>query len=240
MSINCLRLLLFWSLILLVKLSPLLACPYRSLLLNAVGAVIGFSLYFAPPPAGPRPEGFSQFMSRYVLAKGFINLCGYGVPARAPVKFWASLEACKSRVAPCQHVHSQDIANVEARVLVWPALVRAVAVIVECIKTVPKGAGASKHLAGVTLRNPDQNYIERALEAGFIPSGRRSAMSIAYRLASGVQAPGRAFPTIMPEGLGPSEHLEIALSLTHPFLWPVPLSQACRIALENNLQGSRA
>jgi len=189
------------------------------------------------PPEGPRPEGFSQFMSRYALAKGFINLCGYGAPARAPVKFWASLEACKSLVAPCQHSHSQNVTNVEAQVLVWPALVRAVAVIAESIKAVPRGTGSSKHLAGVTLKSPDQDYVEWALQSGFIPSGRRSAMSIAFRLASGVQAPGRAFPTIMPEGLGPSEHLEIALSLTHPFLWPVPLSPACRIALKKQLSG---
>ena len=36
----------------------------------------------------------------------------------------------------------------------------------------------------------------------------------------------------MPEGLGPSEHLDVALTLTHPFLWPVPLSASCQIALQ--------
>ena len=73
---------------------------------------------------------------------------------------------------------------------------------------------------------------ERLEEQGFSPSGRRTANVIAQRVAAGVQPSRRAMPTLLPEGLGPEVHLELALQLVHPFELPVPLPEQCAYAFK--------
>ena len=80
---------------------------------------------------------------------------------------------------------------------------------------------------------------------GFEPSGRRSANVVAQRVAAGNQPTRRAVPTLLPEGLGPEDHLCLALQLCHPFDMPVPLPDHCdyackkRLALGNRLASFR-
>ena len=85
----------------------------------------------------------------------------------------------------------------------------------------------STHLAGVHCWNTEMSLAEQLEEQGFSPSGRRTANVIAQRVAAGVQPGRRAMPTLLPEGLGPEVHLELALQLVHPFELPVPLPEHC-------------
>ena len=58
-------------------------------------------------------------------------------------------------------------------------------------------------------------------ESGFAPSGRRSAETVAQRLAALTQPTGAALPQQLPDGLKTVAHLEVALSTTHPFQRPL-------------------
>ena len=90
----------------------------------------------------------------------------------------------------------------------------------------------STHLAGVHCWNTEMSLAAQLEEQGFSPSGRRSANIIAQRVAAGVQPGRRAMPTLLPEGLGPKVHLELALELVHPFELPVPLPEHCTYAFK--------
>ena len=63
--------------------------------------------------------------------------------------------------------------------------------------------------------------------------------TIATRVTAGVQPTGRAMPQLLPDGLGPESHLEVAKGLTHPFARPpsVPAYVSDAIDAQLNLPG---
>jgi hypothetical protein len=85
------------------------------------------------------------------------------------------------------------------------------------LKTFTAGKNV-KHLAG--LFGGDQNVTVMALldSAGFVASGGRANATSADHVSACIQPSRRVAPMLVPEGLGPSTHLAVALSLQHPFL----------------------
>jgi len=76
-----------------------------------------------------------------------------------------------------------------------------------------------RHLAGLLGDNSEASSVEALLNsAGFIASGGRANTTSADHVSACVQPSKRVAPMLVPEGLGPSTHLAVALSMQHPFL----------------------
>ena len=77
------------------------------------------------------------------------------------------------------------------------------------------------------------------LDMGFEAPGRLDVSTVATRVTAGVQSTGRAMPQLLPDGLGPDYHLEVAKGLTHPFARPpsVPLHVKEAIDAQHKLPG---
>ena len=95
---------------------------------------------------------------------------------------------------------------------------------------------AAPHLSGLQCFDSELALEDRLVEQGFVPSGKRSANVVAQRVAAGNQPTRRAVPTLLPEGLGPENHLSLSLKLVHPFALPVPLPEHCRYACAKRIE----
>ena len=73
------------------------------------------------------------------------------------------------------------------------------------------------HLAGLLDGSPDSSIRSILDKCGFIPSGKRATSTIADKIVSCVQPAKRVAPMLIPEGLGPTAHLNVAFSVQHPF-----------------------
>ena len=71
--------------------------------------------------------------------------------------------------------------------------------------------------------------------SGFAPSGRRSAETVAQRVAALTQPTGAALLQQLPDGLTEGAHLEIGLSTTHPFQRPLTVDPGMQRAV--SMQG---
>ena len=74
---------------------------------------------------------------------------------------------------------------------------------------------------------------------GFEAPGRLDVSIVATGLIAGVQPTGSAMPQLLPDGLGPDNHLELAKGLSHPFPRPpsVPLHVKEAIDAQHELPG---
>ena len=63
-----------------------------------------------------------------------------------------------------------------------------------------------------------------------LPRGKDAFMA-AVRTSAGVQVPGRSLPNLVPEGLGPSEHLAVGLRVCHPMARPPVIPDFCARAI---------
>lgn len=83
--------------------------------------------------------------------------------------------------------------------------------------------GNTKHLAGILCDNSKQSLADVLDDANFVVPSKRSRTTASNKVSSCVQPSRRVAPTLLLEGLGSAVHLEVALSLQHPFSRPPPL-----------------
>ena len=186
------------------------------------------------------------------LAETFV--CAFGAPWAKPTWVFSNFASILELSRACPPYHHEHIPLVGYAPCgrnwtaiagpYWPAFARAWSqvwrpVLSDCLmRAVP-------HLAGVQCFDTSVSLEQRLREQGFVPSGRRSANVVAQRVAAGGQPVRRGVPTLLPEGLGPDNHLTLALKLTHPFELPVVLPEHCmyacqkRVDLGSDLQGAR-
>ena len=55
--------------------------------------------------------------------------------------------------------------------------------------------------------------------------------TITSRASAGVQSTRRAMPQLVPDGLTPEEHVEVAKTLVHPMLLPATVHEPVKAAL---------
>ena len=85
-----------------------------------------------------------------------------------------------------------------------------------CEPCVDELVPAASHLHRFGIA-PDDAPIAVLLESASIaPSSGTSIHTPALRVVAGMQSPGRRVPTILPAGLGPDEHLRVALGSCIP------------------------
>jgi hypothetical protein len=70
-------------------------------------------------------------------------------------------------------------------------------------------------------------------EKVFVPSRGRDSDAVSRQLLGGRLPSGRAFPRLLPDGLGKMRFLEEALSVPHPLTQPVPLPAHIMQAVES-------
>ena len=111
----------------------------------------------------------------------------------------------------------------------WPAFAQAWA---KCWAPLLDSVLSQKcqHIAGWIPIGHLSSVQDSLSTSGFQPGGHRSLDVIAKRVFAGVQPTRRALPTLLPEGLGPDTHLELALQVPHPYTLPAPLSEPCQYA----------
>ena len=100
----------------------------------------------------------------------------------------------------------------------WPEFARTVAEAIVASLEVRVPAGASVK-AGVFAVGPQATAEDVINEAGFHPSGRRSAESVAKTISAGMQPTRRAMQQLLPDFLDPSTHVQLAWEMRHPFQW---------------------
>ena len=114
----------------------------------------------------------------------------------------------------------------------WPAFAEAWAKALVGVKPMGDFIPAPSHLAGFAMA-PSSLSMEQVLnEMSFVQPRQREIVLTAIHVSSGIQVSGRALPTLLPEGLGPTAHLEIALQVTHPLARPVTAPGLCQLALD--------
>ena len=113
----------------------------------------------------------------------------------------------------------------------WPETARRIAEVYGPLKDF-KTLKDTSHLAGLMQSGADGSFGTVLTDSGFQPASRRAVSTVANRIASCVQPSKRVAPMLVPEGLGPTAHLSVALSLQHPFLRSAPLSslEECSLA----------
>ena len=69
-------------------------------------------------------------------------------------------------------------------------------------------------------------------EIDFVVPRGQELQTVAARVGAGVQPTGRSMPQLLPDGLGPKDHLKVALVTTHPFARPPSVPVHCANAID--------
>ena len=68
-------------------------------------------------------------------------------------------------------------------------------------------------------------------EIDFVVQRGQELQTVAACVSAGVQPTGRSMPQLLPDGLGPKDHLKVALATTHPFARPRSVPVHCANAI---------
>ena len=185
-------------------------------------------------------------MAEFILAKSLLlftfHACAFGAPWKKPTTILTNLLELYSiqRRCRCQRPHQvlagkapngQNWTAVASPY--WPELTDEWANLCSPIRPqIGEGQSASSNLAGFGFDDSVRPLNELLDEMAFTPSGKTSTFLAAARIAAGVQSSKRSVPTILPEFLGPENHLACAKLLQHPFARAPPLSSNISRALE--------
>ena len=176
---------------------------------------------------------FKPLQNLVVKSSAFVatrSVCMDGAPWRKDTTLVSSSACILPLAALCNHsvphIALQGTAPdgrawTEVACEYWPAFCRAIVACWAQLR-VSEVCRTTAHLAGSRFSAGD-SVVDAFRASGFTPSRHRSAEVIATRIATGLQPGGRAAPQLVPEGLTPECHLQVALALTHPVCCSLPL-----------------
>ena len=171
--------------------------------LKAARAKLPFEVLLDAYNFGAPIRNWWQFVSSWsqITSKGSSSACG---PCHTPVL--------------CDKPRALRATND----VVWPGMARVVAQSFGGVRGCTP-AGRTKHLAGMMVESPAVSIGAVLESVGFEPAAKRARTTVGSRVAACIQPSRQVAPTIIPEGLGPAAHLEVALSTQHPFARPPSL-----------------
>ena len=166
----------------------------------------------------------------------YVDACWYGAPWKKPTGLAANFKGIEdvSRTCVCRllgRVH-QILRGQGPGGKAWTAIASPywpefatewVRVCSFCKPCVAEFIPNASHLTGFGVAPDDLSINEILEQCRFVPSSGTSIHTSAVRVAAGLQPPGCRLPTLLPEGLGPKEHLGVALNLQHPVARPAQL-----------------
>ena len=183
------------------------------------------------------------FLLKYCEAKAYIDVCSFGAPWKKPTGLAANFENILELVRYCTCTRPHQIlrgTGPDGRAWTaiaspyWPAFADEWALTCGfCEPCEDELIPVTSHLHGFGVAPDDVPIAELLEKANFVPSSGTSIHTSALRIAAGLQPPGRRMPTILPEGLGPDEHLRVALGVQHPVARRVVLKPHIHHALDN-------
>jgi hypothetical protein len=154
-----------------------------------------------------------------------VDSCVFGTPWCIRYQISGSFPGLKELNCICQGGH-EHLSALHFRVKsnpafvsgrLWPAFTNRISELYSPLKTFVVGKSV-KHLAGLLGDDNGASVMQLLDSAGFVASAGRSNATSADHISACVQPTRRVAPMLVPEGLGPSAHLAVALSLQHPFL----------------------
>ena len=179
-------------------------------------------------------EVFSEFAVAYALS----HICAYGAPWIKPTMVVSNSKAIMGLSGRCSRDHEHiriegkaPCGNNWSKIAsaYWPEWARCFALLFEFLKGQPRVQSGSRQSGWLTSNSVS---IQSVLsQSGFSPSGRRSAETVATRVAALTQPTGAALPQQLPDGLSTDAHLEVALSTCHPFQRPVTVDPGMQRAV---------
>ena len=183
------------------------------------------------------------FLALYGLALAYIDVCSFGAPWKKPTGLAANFEQILQLVRYCTCTKPHQILRGQGpggkawtaiASPYWPAFAEEWALTCGfCQPCVEELTPVASHLHGFGVAPDDVPVTELLEKANFVPSAGTSVLTSAVRVAAGLQPPGRRMPNLLPDGLGPQEHLRVALGLQHPVARPVVLKPHIHHALDN-------
>ena len=188
-------------------------------------------------------EPVKAFLAKYGEALAYVDVCSFGAPWKKPTGLAANFQQILELVRYCSCKKPHTILRGQGpggkawtaiASPYWPAFATEWALVCAfCKPCADELVAVASHLLGFGTAEDDVPIDEILKRANFIPSAGTSILTSAIRVAAGLQPPGRRLPTLLPEGLGPDEHLRVALGVQHPVARPVVLKAHIHHALDN-------
>ena len=185
-------------------------------------------------------EPFLAFIREHCLLKVTVDVCAFGAPWKKPTTLAVSFPEAAALARKCpgcpNHIQLQGMAPCGRNWTAvaspyWPAFASTWAsVCAPYWQDYEIGAPSVSHLSGFGVA-PDSLTVKQILDMKqYNPSGKRSTFVAALRVCAGGQPSGHVLPALIPEGLGPETHLQVALATKHPMARPLSLPWQCEFA----------
>ena len=76
------------------------------------------------------------------------------------------------------------------------------------------------HAGGLVTTDAETSILQLLTDSGFNPSFHRTRETVDFAIGAARQPGRRALPQLIPDGMGPDTHLQVAIQLKHPFQLP--------------------
>ena len=178
---------------------------------------------------GPIAELISKFSTFLVT----VDVCMFGAPWMKPTSLASNFPGLLKLARKCDRSHTHISLQGNAPCgkswtaiasPYWPAFAREW--VIHCASLFLAEFTARMpplHFAGFPYVSGDVSVESLLIDMGFKPSGHTDVATVATRVTAGVQPTGRSMPQLLPDGLGPDDHLTVAKSIVHPFARPPSL-----------------
>ena len=175
-----------------------------------------------------------------------VDVCMFGAPWRKPTSIAANFIGILRLRVKCNGMHSHISLQGNAPCgrswtavasPYWPAFAKAW--VLACAHLFLNKANSLPPLyfAGFASVPADLTVEELLSDMSYVqPKGKETAVT-AVRVSSGVQPCGRSLPQLLPDGLGPKDHVTVALATLHPMARPPTVPPWCNAAFAFQSKG---
>ena len=113
----------------------------------------------------------------------------------------------------------------------WPKFAREWVSLCDPLFVWERRPGPPLIFAGFASVPPEVDIEVMLEEMDFQQPKGQDNLTTAVRASSGIQPTGRALPQLVPDGLGPEDHVKVALATTHPLARPPSIPSWCARAI---------
>ena len=170
-----------------------------------------------------------------------IDVCMFGAPWRKPTTLAANFREITQLYRRCDGSHDHISLQGNAPCgrswtavasPYWPEFARAWVAVCACLFVWMKRPGPPLVFAGFASVPADVDVHAVLEEMDFqLPKGQER-LTTATRVGAGIQPTGRSMPQLLPDGLGPKDHVTVALATTHPLARPPAVPSWCLKAID--------
>ena len=191
-------------------------------------------------------DPIAQLISRFGIFIVTTDVCMFGAPWRKPTSISANfIQILKlRRVCSGQHEHISLQGNAPCgrswtavASPYWPEFAKQWVGACYTLFLLAGERLPPLHFAGFAPARPELTVEELLDDMRYSqPQGRESSTT-ALRVGAGLQPAGRAMPQLLPDGLGPLDHIRVALATVHPLARPPSVPVWCKTAFEAQKKG---